>query len=52
VVIKFLEEKVEKIFNLNFPHSGDKRLPILLQLPDQEEGFSEGNLIMQSIMGD
>jgi hypothetical protein len=52
VVIKFLEEKVEKTFYPNLPHSGEKRLFVLLPLPEQEEGCGVGNLIMQSIMGD
>jgi hypothetical protein len=52
VVIKVLEEKVEKTYYRNLPHTGEKRLFVLLPLPDQEEGCSEGNLIMQSKMGD
>jgi hypothetical protein len=52
VVIKFLEEKVEKTFYPNLPHSGEKRLFVLLPLPDQKEGCSEENLVMHSIMGD
>jgi hypothetical protein len=52
VVIKFLEEKIEKTFYPNLLYSGEKKLFVLLPLPDQEEGCGEGNLIMQSIMGD
>jgi hypothetical protein len=46
VVIIFLEEKVEKIFYLyhtNLRLSEEKRLFVLLQLPDKGEGFGEGN---------
>jgi hypothetical protein len=54
VVIIFLEEKVEKIYpyHTNLPLSGEKRLFVLLQLPDQGEGFGERNLIITSIMFD
>jgi hypothetical protein len=51
VVIKFLEEKVEKTFYPNLLHSGEKRLCVLLSLPDKGVDCGEGNLVMQSKMG-
>jgi hypothetical protein len=55
VVINFLEEKVEKTFypyHLIFLLQGTRGYLFYSHFPGWGEGCGEGNLIMQSIIGD